>query len=189
MSSPRFNSVQCVCVWLRCNYFPNWLFVQTGIEIHACQISMGLDWMPSSGQSSSGSNSSCSTSTSSSSCGSSGSSSGSNSCSSSSRSTEVVLVAVILLPTILIQYHYWVLVVVVLLMWAKAAAVVCGWDRSTLVRASPKLYCCLQVAKLCGHQTIESQMVTSGVICGGPKLIINVFSLFAMIQQIAERTI
>ena len=29
--------------------------VQAAIEIHACQISMGLDWMPSGEQSSSGS--------------------------------------------------------------------------------------------------------------------------------------
>ena len=31
-------------------------------------------------------------------------------------------------------------------------------------------------------------MVTSGVICGGPKLIINMFSLFTVIEQIVERT-
>ena len=53
--------------------------MQAGIEIHACQISMGLDWMPSGRQSSIGSGSSRISS--------------SSSCSGSCVSKVVVLVA------------------------------------------------------------------------------------------------
>ena len=81
--------------------------MQAGIEIHACQISMGLDWMPSGRQSSISSGSSRISSSSSS------SSSSIGSCGSK-----------------------------VVVMVAKAAAVVCGSDLSTPVRAFSNLYCC-----------------------------------------------
>ena len=89
----------------RCNYFPNRLFVRAGIEIHACQISMGLDWMPSGGQS-------------------------------SSSSSRVVVVVVVVVDEVVLLLLVVVVVVVAVAVVGKAAAVVCGSDPSTLVRAS-----------------------------------------------------
>ena len=146
------SSVQFVC-----NYFPNWLFVQIGIEIHACQISMGLDWMPSGGQSSS---------------------------SRSSNNNTIVYntTTIPLLTTNSINGRSRsVGQSCCRCLWIRSINSGEGFSQSVLLQ--------LQMAMLCCHETIESQMVTSGVICGGPKLIINVFSLFTMIKQIVERTI
>ena len=104
---------------------------------------MGLDWMPSGGQS-------------------------------SSSSSRVVVVVVVVVDEVVLLLLVVVVVVVAVAVVGKAAAVVCGSDPSTLVRASSNLYCCsgtsLQLQMLPRNNRISNGHI-GGHLWGGQNLL------------------